>query len=268
MQNIKVSEIIIYPIKSFGGISLNSSKILKTGLEHDRLFMLVDENNNFITQRQFPILSTIKTEIDKDGIIISNKAFGEIIVPFIQKEENYIEVNVWRSICKSLVVDENINKILSNFLNIPCKLVYLPEETKRTVNPEYDILGNSIVSFADGYPFLIISQESLDDLNSKLEQKILMNRFRPNIVVSGGIPFQEDTWKKINIGDNIFHIVKPCERCVITTVEQDLGISLNKEPLKTLSTYRNINGKIIFGQNMISENFSSIKIYDSVNIIL
>lgn len=267
MQNLKLSEINIYPVKSFGGISLKETEVTKIGLKNDRLFILVDENNHFITQRQFPKLSTIKTTIETKGINLFNKEIADIFIPFNPKEKNYIEVKVWRSTCKALVADESINKKISAFLSTNCKIAFMPEETKRSVNPDYDVLGNSNVSFADGYPFLIISEESLNELNSKLEKKILMNRFRPNIVISGGIPFQEDTWTKIKIGTCVFHIVKPCERCVVTTIEQESGLILDKEPLKTLASFRTINNKVIFGQNMLVENTGIIKLGDSIEIL-
>lgn len=267
MSEIVLSEITIYPVKSLGGIHLKEAGVEKKGLKHDRRFMLVDENNNFVTQRTFPKLALIKTTLNEEGIILENSEFGSILVPFVFLTKNYAEVKVWNSLCKVLVTEDKLNKILSDFLNISCKLVYMPEEFERTVSPTYDVLGNSVVSFADGYPFLLISQESLNDLNSKTDEYIPMDRFRTNLVFSGGTAFQEDTWKKISINGVIFHIVKPCERCVMTTVDQKEGKSFSKEPLKTLAKYRNINGKVIFGQNLLVENEGLIKVGDKVEIL-
>jgi uncharacterized protein YcbX len=123
------------------------------------------------------------------------------------------------------------------------------------------------VSFADGYPFLLIGQASLDDLNSRLAEPVPMNRFRPNFVVEGAEPFAEDTWKKISIGKTVFHVVKPCERCVITTIDQVKGTK-GKEPLTTLNTFRNFNGKVLFGQNLIAEKPGAVlKVGDKIEIV-
>jgi hypothetical protein len=144
----------------------------------------------------------------------------------------------------------------------------MPEEAKRTVNPFYAVRRfEDTVSFADGYPFMVIGQASLDDLNSKLETPVPMNRFRPNFVVAGSEPFAEDTWKKIRIGDTEFHVVKPSERCVITTVDQASG-EKGKEPLKTLNTYRNKKGKVLFGQNLIAEKAGgTLRIGDPIEVL-
>ena len=149
----------------------------------------------------------------------------------------------------------------------------MPEETKRIVNPIYAVNKfKDEVSFADGYPFLLIGENSLNDLNSRLERKIPMNRFRPNLVFNDSEPFAEDNWKKIKIGNTIFHLVKPCARCVITTIDQATGISDGKEPLKTLASYRipkrSIKKKILFGQNLIAENVGGfLQVGDKVVVI-
>ena len=149
----------------------------------------------------------------------------------------------------------------------------MPEETRREVNPLYAVRKfQDVVSFADGYPILLIGKGSLADLNAKLENPVPMNRFRPNLVVENSESFAEDKWKKIKIGDTIFHLVKPSERCVITTVDQEKGVFGGKEPLKTLATYRlekSATGqKILFGQNLIAESFGGkIKIGDKIEIL-
>ncbi len=148
----------------------------------------------------------------------------------------------------------------------------MPGETPRKVNYFYAVHKDDEVSFADAYPFLLIGVNSLADLNSRLEKKIPMNRFRPNFVVSGTEAFAEDNWKKIRIGSTIFHLVKPCARCVITTIDQESGISDGKEPLKTLAQYRmlkrSIKKKILFGQNLIAENAGEVvRVGDKIEII-
>ncbi len=145
----------------------------------------------------------------------------------------------------------------------------MPEETKRKVNPLYAVRRfQDTVSFADGYPFLLIGESSLADLNSRLETPLPMNRFRPNLVVRGGEAFAEDRWKKIRVGERTFHVVRPCARCVITTVDQARGEKAGNEPLKTLATYRNKNGKVLFGQNLIAEGAGGmVKVGDQIEIL-
>jgi uncharacterized protein YcbX len=262
MSKIFISEIYIYPIKSLGGIKLKSSDFEERGLQYDRRYMLVNNDNKFITQREFSQMSLISVEISDNSLICNVPNQNKLIIPLNPDTKENITVNVWRSFCNAQVYSKEINEWFSNFLKTEVKLVYMPDSTKREVNPDYSI-KNDIVSFADGYPFLLASQTSLDDLNSKLDKKIDMNRFRPNFVINGADAFIEDSYKNITIGKNKFFIVKPCERCVITTIEQTTGISDGKEPLKTLSTYRKINNKIIFGQNLIPEkSFGTVNIGD------
>jgi len=260
-----LSEIYIYPIKSLSGIKLLSSEFAQRGLKYDRRLMLVDENNKFISQREFPKMSLIKTEISDKNLICRIDSFNDLEIPLEISGDKLVKVNVWRSFCDSYEYDNDTNNWFSDFLNKKVRLVYMPNSTKREVNTYYSI-KNNIVSFADGYPFLVIGQESLDNLNSKLSDKIDINRFRPNLVIKGFKPHFEDENKIINIGENTFFIVKPCERCLITTINQEKGISTSKEPLKTLSEYRKINGKVIFGQNLIAKNeHGFLKVGDKVS---
>ena len=264
MNDIFLSEIYIYPIKSLGGIKLSQSEFNERGLKFDRRLMLIDENNKFITQRELPKMSLISTEINKDNLICRSSGFPDLEFPLEIEKNEGVNVNVWRSYCQSFVYNNQVNNWFSEFLNKKVKLVYMPDSTKREVNPDYSINDN-IVSFADGYPILMIGQESLNDLNSRLEKKIGMDRFRPNLVISGSHAFTEDEYKTVNICENKFFIVKPCERCVMTTIDQSKGISDGKEPLKTLAEYRKIDNKIIFGQNLIADNQSgSLRINDQV----
>jgi uncharacterized protein YcbX len=255
----------IYPVKSLGGISLHSSKVEKRGLQYDRRWMLVDSNNIFLTQRQHPEMALLRVSISDDGLIITHKIknLGEITVPFIPEGEK-IEVAVWSNLCIALSFRKNINEWLSDALGINCSIVYMPESTQRPVNPKY--AANEIVSFADGYPFLIIGEESLSLLNSKLSVELPMNRFRPNFVFSGGFPHCEDEWKRFQIGNVIFHGVKPSDRCVVTTVNQDTA-EKGKEPLATLATYRKFNHEVLFGQNLISESDGDVKVGDKIILI-
>jgi uncharacterized protein len=263
-----LSEINVYPIKSLSGISLQTSQVKERGLHLDRRLMLVDEKKEFLTQRDYPKMATINLKIAEDGLIVSNSG-NEISIPFEADSQEKATVKVWSSHVKAEFYGDKVNEWFSNLLKIKCRLVSMPEDTKRKVNPFYAVRKfKDTVSFADGYPFLLISENSLADLNEKLEKPLPMNRFRPNLVVKDSEAFAEDKWKKIKIGNTIFHVVKPCARCVMTTIEQSTGEKNGNEPLKTLAKYRTKNGKVLFGQNLIAENTGGfLKIGDMIEIL-
>jgi uncharacterized protein YcbX len=144
----------------------------------------------------------------------------------------------------------------------------MTESSKRQVNPIYSVREDDCVSFADGYPFMLIGESSLNDLNSRLQHPFPMSRFRPNFTVEGSDPFAEDSWKRIRIGKTKFFVVKPCERCIIPTIDQETGIRVGDEPLKTLSEYRKAGGAVLFGQNLIAETVGEeISVGDDVEIL-
>jgi uncharacterized protein YcbX len=266
-----ISEINIYPIKSLAGISLESSKIQRRGLEFDRRWLLVDEKNKFLTQREFPKMATVKTEILDDGLQVSS---GEdsLLVPFEPQSDMTETVKIWSNRCKAKIYESAVNDWFSDILQANCKLVLMPEETQRKVNYFYAVQKDDHVSFADGYPFLLIGENSLSDLNTRLEEDLPMNRFRPNFVVADSEGFAEDAWKKIKIGETVFHIVKPCARCVMTTIEQTTGEKQGVEPLKTLASFRipkrSIKKKILFGQNLIAEKAGEVlRVGDKIEVL-
>lgn len=253
-----LTEINIYPVKSLGGISLNEAEVTDRGLKFDRRWLLVDGNGKFLTQREFPQMSLIKVNIDKHTIHFSHKLKNELIfsVPIETYNDEQNGVIIWNDAVNATYVSKEADMWFSDALEIKCRLVYMPDESKRFVDSKY-AANNEIVSFADAYPFLVIGQSSLDDLNSRLNEKVLMNRFRPNFVFSGE-PFDEDRMKSFKLGDVTFYPVKPCARCVVTTVNQETGAK-GKEPLATLASYRTQNNKVMFGQNLLHEGIGVIK---------
>jgi hypothetical protein len=269
---MQISEINIYPIKSLGGISLNESVVEEKGLQFDRRWMLVDEQGKFLTQREFPKMATLKVSLETDGLRVSRQS-ENLLIPFDENGAGAeIQVEVWNSRLTAQTSENTINQWFSDALQTNCRLVRMNQNSHRPVNPVYAVTEKDTVSFADGYPVLLIGEGSLADLNSRLENPLPMNRFRPNLVVKNSEAFAEDGWKKIKIGDSIFHIVKPCERCVMTTIDQSKGVSDGKEPLKTLATFRLVKkdgeSKILFGQNLIAEKAGgTVRIGDKVEIL-
>lgn len=252
---------------------MNESVVEEKGLQYDRRWMLVDGNGKFFTQREFPKMATLKVSFETDGLRVSNQA-ENLLIPFDENgagEE--IEVVVWNSKLTAQTSEHTINQWFSDALQTNCQLVRMNQNSNRLINPVYAVRKfQDTVSFADGYPLMILGENSLNDLNSKLENPLPMNRFRPNLVVKNSEAFAEDGWKKIKVGETIFHIVKPCERCVMTTIDQKTGVSDGKEPLKTLATYRLVKkdgeSKILFGQNLIAEKAGAkVKMGDKVEIL-
>jgi uncharacterized protein YcbX len=265
MENkLVVSDIFIYPIKSLGGIRLEEGIVQEKGFHYDRRWMLVDHAGLFITQRNYPSLALLSVVLAANGLIVFDKKnpSNSIHVLFELAEGPEIEVTIWDDQVVGRSVHPKVSQWFSDYLGIETHLVIMPEDSHRKVDPRYAIHGES-VSFADGMPYLLIGQESLTDLNSRLEVPVGMDRFRPNIVFAGGTPFLEDSLRKIKIGGVNFQIVKPCARCVMTTVDQQTGVQ-GKEPLKTLASYRTINNKVMFGQNVVALQSGRIKIGDEI----
>ncbi|MCF0050257.1 MOSC domain-containing protein [Dyadobacter sp. LJ53] len=264
---MRVSEIWIYPVKSLGGIRLKEAKTEKKGLQYDRRWLIIDENNTFITQRVFHQMALIDVALEKDGLKIfeRNNSENNITVPNEPVSGETLSVKVWDDVVEAVTVMDEADVWLSSQLGQNVRLVMMPESTERKADPKYAQNGE-IVSFADGYPFLVISQASLDDLNTRLEEPISMIRFRPNFVITETLPFEEDQWKRIRIGDLDFEIVKPCARCVLTTVDPATG-QKGAEPLKTLASYRRINNKVLFGQNLVASNFGIVREGDALEVV-
>jgi uncharacterized protein len=264
MGGLQLSEIWIYPIKSMGGIRLQSTKVAEKGLHYDRRWMLIDEGNAFMTQRIHTMMALFKLEMNQSSFKITFKN-DSINLPFIHPIiPTEIKTNVWDDDVITYEVSEEYNRWFSEKLEMKCKLVSFPEENSRPVDPRFKI-NNENVSLADGYPLLIIGQRSLEDLNGRLESPVPMNRFRPNLVFAGGQPYEEDTWRYFTIGKNKFAGVKPCSRCVLTTVNQDTG-EKGKEPLATLAKYRQRENKIYFGQNVLAIDHYEIHEGDEIQI--
>jgi uncharacterized protein YcbX len=262
---LRVSELFIYPIKSLGGISLSDALVTDRGFQHDRRWMLVDEHYEFITQRSIPQMALLQTEITSEGLkVYHKKSLKEIFIPFEPLGET-VAVQVWSDRCKGVVVNKKVDEWFSDMLGKTCRLVYMPAATKRRVDGRY-ALQKEITSFTDGYPFMVIGQSSLNDLNTRLEEKLPINRFRPNIIFAGGTPYEEDTWAQCTINGINFYGVKLCARCVITTINQE-NIQKRKEPLKTLTSYRMKNNKIYFGQNLLHQGEGRIHVGDSIYVI-
>lgn len=248
---MKLSNIFIYPIKGCSGISVDSAILNGRGIEYDRRWMLVDDQGLFISQRSHPKMALIEQAIDGDQLFISfeDQTHQIPLNPNYQQSET---VTVWGDQINGFLADDNDHQWFSSVLGTPVRLVAMKAESVRPVSQKYAVSDDDEVSFADGYPFLIIGEAALDKLNQQLSEDsyMLIDRFRPNFVFSGGMAHEEDTWQEFSIGDSRFAGVKPCARCQVITIDQQTA-EKGAEPLKTLAGYRKLNNKILFGQNAI-----------------
>lgn len=264
---IKLSDLYIYPIKSLGGIRVDQSMVLKPGLEHDRRWMLVDSEGNFLSQRTIPKMALLSVEWNMGEFLIKDKLNPKdcIPLPLNPQTADIKKVRIWDDVVEAISVDPFISDWVAKKLQVSCELVYMPPTSTRLIDEKYTFADES-VSFADAMPYLLISQASLDDLNSRLAFPIPMDRFRPNLVITETEPFEEDSWDIIKIGSVRFKLTKPCARCIMVTIEQD-SAKTGKEPLATLSTFRKVGNKIHFGQNMIPLDEGLIRQNQPVEII-
>lgn len=248
-----LSEIHIYPVKSLGGIALDEARVETFGLQHDRRWMIVDETGRFVSQREIPAMVLLGTAIEPEHLVVfvKNNPAESIRIPLNLSPEaqQATEVGIWGDRCEALVLPDAVNEWFSDHLLQSLRLVHMPDSTRRWADGRYAPPGQ-YVSFADGFPILIIGQASLDDLNSRMEQPLPMERFRPNFVFTGGEAFEEDNWREFEISGQRFSGVKPCARCIIPTIDQQTG-ERAAEPLQTLNTFRKQDSKILFGQNVV-----------------
>ncbi len=264
MSLIELSGLTIYPIKSAAGIGLGQAQITMRGILHDRRWMVCDRNGKFLTQRQMPKMALIQVGLGETlHLSIAGTDYSAIDVPTVPPGSQSLNVDVWGDDCVAWSMGDEVAQWLTAFLGVDAQLVYMPESTHRPIDHGRFEAPNS---FADAYPFLLISEASLADLNGRLEQPVPMNRFRPNLVIKGCESFAEDAWKKIKIGDILFDVAKACSRCSIPGVEQATG-EQGKEPLTTLATYRRWDHAIWFGQNLIAQNEGVLNIGDKVEIL-
>jgi len=263
---LKISGLFIYPVKSLGGIALTNAEVSSRGLEYDRRWMLVDENNRFLSQREVPEMALLDVEITTNGLLVMHRLQPEefIAVPFLFDAKEAAVCTIWDDTCLAEFVSSEIDNWFTAILKIKCRLVYMPLAARRQVDQHY-AGSDHITSFADAFPFLMVGQASLDDLNSRLQQVVPMDRFRPNIVFTGGEAFQEDQMQHFTIGSLNFYGVKPCARCPVVNIDQEKGAT-GKEPLKTLSGYRKKNNKVYFGQNLVHDGEGMISIGDEIRI--
>lgn len=259
-----LSQINVYPVKSVGGLSLSTSWVEKQGLMFDRRFMLALADGSMVTARKYPQMVRVQANLSPDGVIFTAKGYSNLRIRYSEFKMQQAPAQVWSDNFVAYTTTDAADDWFSDVLGQRVELLYCGEQSNRV----REKLGHN-VSFADGYPLLVISEASLSELNRRSPETHSMDQFRTNLVVSGTEPFAEDGWKRIRIGEVEFEAVKPCERCILTTVDVDKGeFRASKEPLNTLSQFRaNDRGGVFFGQNLVALNEGVIHQGDKVEVL-
>jgi len=267
--------LFLHPVKSLRACPVASADVDALGLVGDRRFMVVDEAGRLLTQRTLPRMALVATALTADTLILAAGAAGSVVIPRAPDPRAPLRtVSVWKS--EGLQAEDCGDAPaawLGEYLGVKCRLVRIGGKFLRPVLSTRETRPDDIVSFADGFPFLVISESSLADLNDRLaaqgEPTLPMNRFRPNLVVTGCPAFAEDTWTRLRVGGVVFRAGGPCSRCVMTTTDQQTA-ERGKEPLRTLATYRRdaASAEVNFGQNLIHETKSgTLHVGDPVEIL-
>jgi uncharacterized protein YcbX len=253
---VRITGLNIYPIKSCRGIPLTQARLTDTGFEHDREWLVVTPEYRFLTQRERPLLAQIETALTGDRLVLRKPQSGDQgaeLALLLDLTGPEVEATIWRDKAAAFDAGEQAAAWLTEHLGKPARLVRFDKRHKRASDSKWTGDVEALNQFSDGYPWLLTSQGSLDELNRRLDQPLPMNRFRPNIVVEGLPPFGEDSVDEFVAGDVRLKVVKPCDRCVVTTTDQLTGERTGDQPLKALREFRfdrNLRG-VLFGQNLV-----------------
>jgi hypothetical protein len=262
----------LYPVKSLGGYAVPEAAITTRGLQHDRRWLLVDERNRFLTQRQLPAMALLALAPAHNGFLISHRQRPELLplyVPFAATPERTLFVTIWSDLAWAWRGAPEADEWLTEALGRPCRLVYMSDMVRREAESAPEPPAESqLVSFADAAPFLLAGEAALADLNTRLADPVLMNRFRPNLVFGGGEPYDDDTWERFQIGDVPFRALEGCARCVLTTIDQQTAVkSATSDPLRTLATYRQTDHRTLFGQYVTSAPAGRLRVGDAITVL-
>lgn len=227
--------------------------------------MAAEPSGRFITAREHPVLLQLATRLTDRELILASRQAGELRLPLRDHAGEGTRASIWGD--EVGVCDEGAAAaaFMTRHLGVEARLLFMPITARRPVDPQY-AGPDDRVSFADGFPLLLIGRASLDDLNARLENPIPMSRFRPNIVVGGSSAYAEDSWSRIRVGTVACDVVKPCARCVVTTLDP-ATLEASREPLRTLASYRGGNGKVWFGQNVIHRSAGSLRVGDPLTVV-
>jgi uncharacterized protein YcbX len=261
MSEITLSAMNVYPIKSCAGVGVAEWEVDKFGLKHDRRWMVITAEGKFLTQREIPAMALIRPRIASIHLRVTAPDMPELVLPLEPQGGRPVATQVWDDALKVVAPDHKADEWFSRVMGMECQLVYMPESYVRPVDTTFAPDGGQ-ASFADGFPFLLAGESSLEDLNRRLPKALPMNRFRPNLVVKGSEPWAEDDWASFTVGGIAMQGVKLCARCPVTTTEQSTGQRDGQEPLRTLATFRKRERGVMFGQNVVHYGTGRLKLGD------
>ncbi len=265
---MRLAEIRIFPVKGLRGEVLDAAEVTKAGLAGDRRWMAVDAQGRFLSQRTLPGMAVVQAALMPGGVVLAAAAAGEVFVAVPGEAASAVRVAIWRDTVPAVDAGDAAASWLAGVLGVACRLVYLADAAARAVNPEYGAAGD-VVSFADGYPVLLTSVASLGAVNDALAAPVEMLRFRPNLVIEGAAAWAEYAWARLRIGGVVFRVAKPCERCVVTTIDPETGLQPDaEEPLRTLKRFtRGARGQVLFGQNLVPDGGGVVRVGDAVEVL-
>ena len=265
---MRLVDIRTYPVKGLRGGTFDHAQVEPWGLAGDRRWMLIDEEASFVTQRTHPMMALIGATATSTGVTIMVPGEPPLDVPFPTEDAEVISTTLWTDTVPVRLAGEAASALLSRALGVPCRLVWLHDPVARATDPAFAPSG-STVNLSDGFPVLLASMESLADLNRRLPAPITMGRFRPNLVIEGASPWAEDGWRRIRVGEVVFSIVKPCDRCLVTTIDPETGERPDKsEPRRTRGRFRRaLSGGVMFAQNLVPENNGRISVGDAIEVL-
>jgi len=261
-----LSSLHVYPLKSARGISVDSVELDDFGPVLDRRWMLVGPDRVVVTQREAHRLALVQVDIADGELQLAAPGAGRLEVGQGGATSPLVEVEIWDDRCRARDLGDDAARWFTGFLGQPVRLVFMPAETFRPVDSNH-VDQPRRVSFADGFPLLLIGDGSLAELNRRLARPVPMNRFRPNLVLAGTEPFAEDGWASVQVGSVVFDVVKPCARCVVTTIDQQTA-EPGGEPLRTLATFRRRENGVHFGQNLLHRAPGRIRVGDPAVAVL
>ena len=265
---LRLSRLYVYPVKSLGGFSVQEAAVTDRGLAHDRRWMLVDEKNKFLTLREYPKMALLHTELTDDSLVVfdSRSPSNSLRVPLKPEPGELEDVRIWSDTVAAQSTGREAADWFSEQLGMSCRLVFMPDESLRPVQTSSGFRpAGKITSFSDAYPFLLIGEASLDDLNRRFGRPLSMLRFRPNLVFSGGAPYLEDGLEEFSINGIPFKGLENCARCNVPNVDPETAeVNPDRQPLKTLAKYRTVERKIIFGRDVVHFGTGTLRVGDEL----
>ncbi len=265
MNNLKIKKLYIYPIKSCRGLKISTTNIQKIGFKYDRSFAVINSKNEILTARENSKLLNISSEINNDTLTLSTYGIPSISIDLNKILIDKIDIKIFNDSANAKIVGHQTDAWLSHTLEEKCQLVSIDSEQLRKMKSKYNGKENDFISFSDISPIHLISEESLKDLNSKLESPVTIDNFRPNILVSGSLAYEEDNWSSVTIGDCEFEVTLRTPRCIFTTIDPITTKTDSKqEPLRTLSKYRKVDNNVNFGIYLTPKKIGVINITDTI----